>query len=270
VIPIACPNCGRRGNVPPDKLNARLHCKKCDAVFHLDTSGHVVLGEPGGPPKKPSGSKAAMPTAAAAEPMELGKNLALAWKGLPKAARVAIVVALVVGGLMVSGVRLPRLSFVAPTELGPRSDFLANAFIDENTSKINRVAAPGTEADAAAWFAKVRPTFKHTGPRQQGNIVQVIRIPISEDAAKKQALFVHNLTSPRREPEKDKTKEEKRLFVPGHRLDGSFDLPTIWKQADDGLWYLDGTATLKAIDDPPSVGERPSGAAGRTTSRRAR
>src|SRR5436305_2036190 len=47
MIPMSCPNCGRRGSVPPDRLNTRMHCKKCDAVFHMDSSGKIMLGEPG-------------------------------------------------------------------------------------------------------------------------------------------------------------------------------------------------------------------------------
>ena len=55
MIPMSCPSCGRKGNVPLDRLNTRMHCKKCDAVFHLDASGKPLLGEP--PAAK--GSKAA-------------------------------------------------------------------------------------------------------------------------------------------------------------------------------------------------------------------
>jgi hypothetical protein len=46
MIPMSCPSCGRRGNVPLDRLNTRMHCKKCDAVFHLDNTGKPVMGEP--------------------------------------------------------------------------------------------------------------------------------------------------------------------------------------------------------------------------------
>ena len=47
MIPMACPSCGRRGSIPHDKVNSRLHCKKCNAIFHMDAAGHVVMGEPG-------------------------------------------------------------------------------------------------------------------------------------------------------------------------------------------------------------------------------
>jgi hypothetical protein len=58
MIPMACPSCGRRGSVPQDKINSRLHCKKCDAIFHMDVEGHVVMGEPGRP-AKPGGASGA-------------------------------------------------------------------------------------------------------------------------------------------------------------------------------------------------------------------
>src|SRR5262245_35123227 len=43
---LSCPQCGRSGNVPRTKLDSRLVCKKCHAVFHMDKAGRVVLGEP--------------------------------------------------------------------------------------------------------------------------------------------------------------------------------------------------------------------------------
>ena len=42
---IECPKCGRLGNVPREKLNSRLVCKKCNSVFHITPTGRVVLGD---------------------------------------------------------------------------------------------------------------------------------------------------------------------------------------------------------------------------------
>lgn len=60
MIHLNCPNCGRRGIVPDTKIYTRLHCSKCDVVFHVEHDGRVVLGEPGsarkaklGDPDKP-------------------------------------------------------------------------------------------------------------------------------------------------------------------------------------------------------------------------
>jgi hypothetical protein len=221
----------------------------------MDASGHVVLGEPGSE-KRSSSSKFAMPTAAATEPMELGQNLALAWKGLPLAVRVVIGVVAVAGVALVAGLRLPKFGSDIPPEVGDRSDFVANAFIDDSLSSIRKLAAPGTEGDLEKWYQKVRPTFKHSGPREQGNIVLMMRIPIEENEAGGSARYVHNLMPPKPEPAQEKGKKEtKKLFVPGYRLDGTFDLPTIWTRAEGGQWYIDGTATLNAVENPPDVAE---------------
>ncbi len=57
MIPIECPKCGRGGNVPPDRLNARLVCKGCSTVFHMDNTGRMALGEPGSSDPKPGKSR---------------------------------------------------------------------------------------------------------------------------------------------------------------------------------------------------------------------
>lgn len=46
MIEMACPSCGRAGQVPKEKLYTRLVCRKCHVVFHVDSQGRPVLGEP--------------------------------------------------------------------------------------------------------------------------------------------------------------------------------------------------------------------------------
>src|SRR4051812_33288916 len=46
MIEMACPSCGRAGQVPKEKLQSRLVCRKCHVVFHMDPGGRAVLGEP--------------------------------------------------------------------------------------------------------------------------------------------------------------------------------------------------------------------------------
>lgn len=46
MIELACPSCGRGGQVPREKLYTRLVCRKCHVVFHMDPSGRPVVGEP--------------------------------------------------------------------------------------------------------------------------------------------------------------------------------------------------------------------------------
>ncbi len=58
MYPITCPHCGRKGSIPNDHYRGRLHCAKCDAVFHMARNGHFVLGEPDDAPT-PSGDSPA-------------------------------------------------------------------------------------------------------------------------------------------------------------------------------------------------------------------
>ena len=46
MIDLECPKCGRVGSVPQTKVNTRLICKKCLAVFHMGPTGRAILGEP--------------------------------------------------------------------------------------------------------------------------------------------------------------------------------------------------------------------------------
>ena len=46
MIPMSCPQCGSQGEIPLDKLNTRLHCRKCGVFFYVETSGQVHLGDP--------------------------------------------------------------------------------------------------------------------------------------------------------------------------------------------------------------------------------
>ena len=46
MIDLACPSCGRAGQIPPEKKYSRLVCKKCHVVFHMDSGGRPVIGEP--------------------------------------------------------------------------------------------------------------------------------------------------------------------------------------------------------------------------------
>ena len=44
MIEMACPSCGRAGQVPKEKLHTRLVCRKCHMVFHVDSQGRPCAG----------------------------------------------------------------------------------------------------------------------------------------------------------------------------------------------------------------------------------
>lgn len=45
-LDMECPKCGAPGSLPKNKVNSRLVCKKCRAIFYVTPSGRAVLGEP--------------------------------------------------------------------------------------------------------------------------------------------------------------------------------------------------------------------------------
>jgi hypothetical protein len=228
----------------------------------MDASGHVVLGEPGSSERKSDsvfGMRAtatkAKPRAAKDEPMDLAGNLKEAWTGLPKAVRAVLIVVAAAAAIW-AFVPMPRLgSPPLPAELAGRVQYVANAFIDESTSQLRKVAAPGTEADAAAWLQTVRPLFKHSGPRRQGNIVTILPPMSLDEAPVGTQRILLNLQPPRPDPAVGKT--EKARFAPGYKTDGTFALPTVWKATDDGKWLFDGTASLANAKNPPTPEEDP-------------
>lgn len=78
MIPIECPKCGRGGSVPPDRLNARLVCKACHSVFHLDNTGRMVMGEPESFDMKSNKSRASEVSSVA------DFDFAQTWNDIPK------------------------------------------------------------------------------------------------------------------------------------------------------------------------------------------
>src|SRR5262249_12387644 len=157
------------------RLNTRMHCKKCDAVFHMDPSGKIMLGEPGGRAKQAERRKAAAATKD--EPTDVIGLIV----GNPLVRKGAVVALVAFVGYFafqgISGV-LPK---GVPQNLGDRTDYVAVAFCDKHPDRIMKLAAPGTEADLSKWYDLTRPKFQFEGPQGPGNeVIRNISV-VSED-----------------------------------------------------------------------------------------
>jgi hypothetical protein len=160
---MACPNCGRKGSVPPDRLDSRLRCKKCDSIFHLDTSGRVVLGEPGAQTKAPRLRQAAGNAGGGlADALDSVKNLSREGKALVALGLV------VLSGYYLSARLLGGTHGLPPgmtaDSLEGRTTVAAEAFIDKDASTLRRMASAGTEDHLIEWYNNVRPLvgdYKH-------------------------------------------------------------------------------------------------------------
>lgn len=241
MIPMSCPNCGRRGNVPPDRLNSRLHCKKCDAVFHMDSTGKIVLGDPAEKAKKAAAAKASktsQATKAAAARRKSGKGKGKGGSESPLAAipgpvKAALVVLPVLGlvvwlGLkVVSGMGGPPV----PDSVEDRSKYVALAFVDKDLERLDKVAAPGTEPQVAEWVEKHRDEFGFAGPQQPGKTV---------------TAFVDGTEV---DPNAGTGRTQVRLLSPELLPDGSterYRLDLYWVTNEKKTrWVLDGKKTLE-------------------------
>jgi hypothetical protein len=144
MIPIECPKCGRGGSVPPDRLNARLVCKACHTVFHLDNTGRMVMGEPESFDMKTTKSRAETSSA-------VDFDLAQTWNDIPApvkygvpAALLAVVIYLNVG-----------FGGGSPDYVS-RANSLIGAVISNNKSKAVSLATTDSAEAAGQWFDVVR------------------------------------------------------------------------------------------------------------------
>lgn len=249
MIPMSCPKCGRRGSVPPDRLNTRMHCKKCDAVFHMDKTGHIVLGEPvdeddlkrkkAKKPKRPRGQR---------DMVELGLGEML--KKMPLPVKIGLGVAGLVVLFMFGLIPTPA-SEPVPETLEDRAAYVANAFADDSPRRASYVAADGTSSDIYTWFEKARPQFKYEGPQTDLSNKVMSSIAYSKEQPGGDTLIVMKLIPPQAESP-DPSRASKPTTTLGYDENGYFDLPLYWKREKSGGWMLDGKACLQSLSGATS------------------
>ena len=150
MIPIQCPRCGRTGNVPPDRLNARLSCKGCHSVFHLDMGGRMVLGEPGSSKPSKTNYKASMPT--------VDFDLAQTWQDIPKPAKFGVPAVLVVlAGWMWFPSMSSSLTYVDQAQV------VALALVNGDRSTVVANATADTAEAAGQWYDTLHTSIAEKG-----------------------------------------------------------------------------------------------------------
>jgi hypothetical protein len=238
MIPMECPCCGKRGHVPPDRLNSRLRCSKCDTVFHLDARGKVVLGEPGAKTKAPPRAKGI-----ALDTSGLGDAFA-SLKSLPRWAKVVLAVVLVaLAGYSV----LSRLPFgnsglppgMDPNSLEGRTTLAGRAFVSNDTDSLRRMAAAGTEDALIEWYKNLRTLIGDHPDQGPGNQVIVAIMEMGHEEMKEGA---------------SNSAEAALIFPlkPGEtKPETPFTLRLAWK-CEGSRWRLDGQLMR---DTTPKVGK---------------
>lgn len=220
MIPMSCPSCGRRGNVPLDRLNTRMHCKKCDAVFHLDATGKPVLGDPA-PPK---GSKAAKASARASdEPLDPIGIVAEKLSHTPKPVWMTMLV------LLVGWIGWTALGFFGSAPLNEQQSLqkesldATTAFLTRDLTKLKKMTAGGTEDAIDKAVTDFRPMIGDGGSTAEG-----IMIAPGE---------------PRGEDEEHQTVEMSLIAMSGP----SFNLHFAWVKAKN-RWWIDGASSYTLME----------------------
>jgi len=230
-----CPSCGAAGRVPEEKINARLHCKKCLTVFHLTPLGNPVLGPP------PTAPEEEEPVRRKVDHDDEVEQLIEAVKDLPqKMAKPAAVVAALF-------VLYATYQYILPTSLNTRATQAALALTDPDPRHLQDLSVPGTGAATLAWYAGVRSRHKdfpggQLKPRVQittvnsdsaRGLAEVTAIISEPDATSRASLAAPNLSV-------DFTGEraiEVRIVLSGGTLTG---------------WRVDGGRTLESYQQSVS------------------
>jgi hypothetical protein len=222
MIPMSCPSCGRRGNIPLDRLNTRMHCKKCDAVFHLDATGKPVMGEPKSSKANKSGRAGAHAPSDQFDPIgiiasKLAKIPKPIWMTL--AGLLGIFLLYSMASIFQSLPKSTEQSFAAKNVL------IATAFLDRDLSTMKKYSTTDCYEELASLIETFRPLIGDKAGKGSEGIGTVVSAPeILTD-------------SPRAEV----------AIVPPPEADGKappiFNLDLVWQKTNE-KYYLNGKATL--------------------------
>lgn len=225
-----------------------MHCKKCDAVFHLDRTGKVVMGEPG----QRGAQKAPVTKKSSDEPFATSFTELIVKS--PIWVKLIMLGVLAFVGFQLAGVKVPSIGGKPlPKDLLQLSAFVGNAFVDEKPEKFKRVIAPGSEARIREWYDELRPQLIFTPPQRPGNMVQLTAYTDEATGEAIIGIMPPGNASPVDEVEREKqttSDTRKHPKAAGYKHDGTFTLPTAWVRVGED-WKLDGEKTLDMLRNPP-------------------
>lgn len=231
---VECPKCGRLGNVPREKLNSRLVCKKCLSVFHLTPTGRAVLGEV--PDHKYE--EHARAAAIAAEKKHRAVDI-VAEYDLGRSAVLA-------GALALSLLVLGSLFFYSggsPREfLQFKAGSVADALAEDNLSYVMKNAMKDGATDANQWFVNVQAILAEMKKESPEKKLETLVMVIEEDPdAKTGQVEVAYLQK------KSTSRSEEIAKAAGAKPIGrtSLTVPIYWVY-EGGTWLVDGKKTLTA------------------------
>jgi hypothetical protein len=216
-----------------------MHCKKCDAVFYIDRGGRTILGEPPDPKAEKERAKA---KAKRQQTTTAAPDLKEAWRETPKAVKGLLALAIL--GLLFYFFIMPiifRPKTQEPVTIDERLPVVAQAFVDDDRSKVIKYAVPDTVDDLTHWLEQARPKLWVGKDKLMGGEVSVIKRIEAASQDGKQATVVAVMYLPLSiEPPPNLKRTAKGNVI--------FELPTAWVLNEKQGWQIDGKGTLKLVD----------------------
>ncbi len=235
MIPMNCPQCGSQGEIPLDKLDTRLHCRKCGAFFYVEKNGQVHLGDP---PDSASTESILKPQKRRRERAEVDLNPFSGVQGPSRRTWAGLGIALGVG-LFIAGAVSVVKAVNKPEDINAKALKLAHYFVDLKLEDLKQFGAQDAKG-LTEWYNVVRAQLPLMKPRESKSDATISNIVIGEsDKA------AETLTSITLNPAllRDTTKT----------LGVSYSL--IWIR-EDGQWQVDYLASLKQYRDNKARVER--------------
>ena len=240
MIPMSCPNCGRQGEVPLDRLNCRLKCKKCGTMFYMDETGSIVLGDP----NDPKGRRAKKADAGPAVDLDFAQMI----RDIPKPVRIGAL-ALAIVATLGYGVTTLVGSIGAPDDVQGRSAYAAELFVDNKIDQLRKLAKEGTDDDLVKWHELMRPKLNYNGPRKSRRDVLTGGEVMNQSGGSAWSYATLAVVNP--QPPAAPSATGSQADAPQNSLSMSL----YWTR-QNGQWVIDGTRTFNEASRPLPAGRR--------------
>jgi hypothetical protein len=220
-----CPKCGAYGEVPLDKIGKRLHCRKCNTFFHVDSSGNVHLGGP------EDAKKAEKSRLVEVGDVDVDLN---PWHWVRDASKTtkAVMGLVIAAAILVGTVRVAARSFGMPQDPAGRAQYLGERFVDMQLEAIKPMARADSERAVTDWYNLTRSTLPLKEPRKEKSEATVLTVIVNQSETEAQTLTTVSLAKP-----------------PAGGV-GTMAYPLVWKRSrNDSSWKVDFNASVVAWKD---------------------
>ena len=243
MLPVNCPSCGASYRIPPDRLAAQMHCRKCDTRFYFDDGGSLKTG------KKPSPKHVEDDSARYKNMSKLPDlDAKAAWRKLPLAVRLALAAGILVGLGAIFAPWVNRARLQIPEDLNNRAEFAARAILVHDDVRFKAICLPEASAEAAELAEGVRGVLEKKGLGADATIMVQQQAHNKDRRTTLSARFLPASLDgvvPDAGPRASRDRGPSKAAVQAVSA-RTLELNLVWVKGDDGRWLLDPVQTLRS------------------------